>query len=134
MLGLVERHLDRSSMHLAEPFAAARLESLKGQFLQFIQAAERIQALAHLLADIPLAADTDFQFAKPWVAHWHIGAQIALPTAEGTVRVAETSARCSRRIRLRRIFGDLFQRLVYPAFRHGLLPSSVSKWLHNISS
>src|SRR5512139_3385919 len=134
MLGLVESHLDRCGLHLAEALSAARLERLKCQSLELIQTTERIQALAHLLADIPLAADTDLQLAKARVAHRHILAQVALSAAEGTVGVAEASARCSRRIHPRGTGCDLFQRLVYPAFRHGLLPSSVSKWLHNISS
>src|SRR5512139_3188835 len=134
MLRLVESHLDRGCLHFAKALAAARLERLKRQSLELIQTTERVQALAQLLADIPLAADTDLKLAKAWITHRHILAQIALSAAEGTVGVAEASARCSRRIRPRGTGCDLFQRLVYPAFRHGLLPSSVSEWLHNISS
>ena len=85
MLGLVERHLNRRSLHLAETRAAARLERGKGQSLQLIQTAEGIQPFAHLLADIPLAADTNLQFSKIWVTDRNIRTQIAGSLAIRTV-------------------------------------------------
>src|SRR5215216_1580142 len=90
--------------------------------------------MAYLLAYIALAAHTDLEPAKVRMINWNICAQITQPTTMRAVWVAETSARCSRRIRLRCTCDDLFQRLVYLAFRHGLLPSSVSKWLRSISN
>src|SRR5215216_8208922 len=113
MLCLVERHLQRIGLHLAQTFAAARLERFKGQTLEFIETTERIQPLTHLFTYVALTANTHFELSKNRMSHRDISAQISLPATIRAVRIAQASARCNRSICLRRIFDDLLQSRVY---------------------
>src|SRR5688572_24541235 len=117
---LVECHFQGIGMELTQTLATARQERIESQSLQLIETAKRIKSLAHLLADIALAAHADLQPPEARMPNGYIGAQITDTSTMGAVRVSETSARCSRRIRPWCICRDSFQGLVDLAFRHVL--------------
>src|SRR5258706_11705193 len=99
---------------------------------------QREQSLAYHIRDIRAAANTDLQSTEIRMSYRHIHAQIADPAAMRAVRVAQEITLLSA-YGVARSFGrgsprQIFYRRVYLAFRHGLLPSNVSKLLHNISS
>jgi hypothetical protein len=64
MVCLVVRHLQRVRLLFSDANLAARAKGLECQLFQFIQVTQRIQMLAHLLADVALPAYANFKPPK----------------------------------------------------------------------
>jgi len=116
----------------------AHFKTLKAQVAQFLQVAEREQALTHLVRDIPVAALADLDATKIRMPEREIAAQVAYTAAQRAVWVAGKVRTNDRKLVIRIPslcnVGDFLESLVYFALCHVLLPSSRAKWLPRISN
>jgi hypothetical protein len=92
VFGLVDCHLKRTGLSLADSGATPGLETLKRERSQFIQVAEGEQTFAHYIRYLSPAADADENLAKIGIADGDILAQIAHSVAVRAIQVAESIA------------------------------------------
>ncbi len=88
-LGLIVGRLERVGLAGWQPDAAARLEALEGQVLEFIQAADGIQPPARVQPDFIFAAYANLQLAEIGMAERQVGAHVAQAAAMRAVGVAD---------------------------------------------